>query len=109
VFKQLLMVAGMDRYYQVARCFRDEDLRSDRQPEFTQLDLEVSFMGQDAIIALTEDLVCTLFMQVLKVPLTAPFLRMTYADAIERCVHLVRDDRVSDDLDSDQSQSALRN
>lgn len=80
----MLMVSGIDRYYQVARCFRDEDLRSDRQPEFTQLDLEVSFLNQDGIISLTEDLVTALFQSVLGVELQAPFQRMTYAESIER-------------------------
>jgi aspartyl-tRNA synthetase len=84
LFKQMLMVSGIDRYYQVARCFRDEDLRSDRQPEFTQLDLEVSFMDQDSIVALTEDLVTTLFQQILDVGLHAPFQRLTYAESMER-------------------------
>lgn len=84
VFKQMLMVAGMDRYYQVARCFRDEDLRSDRQPEFTQLDIEVAFMGQDAILSLTEDLIGTLFSQVLGTTLLVPFQRMKYSEAMER-------------------------
>lgn len=85
LFKQMLMVAGVDRYYQVARCFRDEDLRADRQPEFTQLDLEVAFMDQDAIMRLTEDLLTHLFATVLGVQLDAPFQRMTYAAAMERC------------------------
>jgi aspartyl-tRNA synthetase len=84
LFKQMLMVSGVDRYYQVARCFRDEDLRSDRQPEFTQLDLEVSFMDQDSIIALTEDLVATLFERMLGVRLPAPFQRLTYTESMER-------------------------
>lgn len=85
LFKQMLMAAGVDRYYQVARCFRDEDLRADRQPEFTQLDLEVAFMDQDAIIRLTEDLLTHLFATVLGVHLDAPFQRITYATAMERC------------------------
>ena len=85
LFKQMLMVAGVDRYYQVARCFRDEDLRADRQPEFTQLDLEVAFLDQDGIMRLTEDLVSHLFASVLDTRLDTPFQRMTYADAIERC------------------------
>lgn len=80
----MLMVSGIDRYYQVARCFRDEDLRSDRQPEFTQLDLEVSFLNQDGIIKLTEDLVVTLFLSILGVELQAQFQRMTYAESMER-------------------------
>lgn len=83
LFKQLLMVAGMDRYYQIAKCFRDEDLRADRQPEFTQIDLETSFMGQDEIIAITEGMMRTLFQQVLNVDL-GELPRMTYAEAMLR-------------------------
>ena len=83
LYKQLLMVAGFDRYFQIARCFRDEDLRVDRQPEFTQIDIEASFIGQDDIIALTEGLIVALWGEVgLVVPST--FRRMTYADAMER-------------------------
>jgi aspartyl-tRNA synthetase len=84
LFKQMLMVSGIDRYYQVARCFRDEDLRADRQPEFTQLDLEMAFMDQDAIISLTEGLLSTLFREVSEIDLAVPFPRMTYAQAMER-------------------------
>lgn len=85
LFKQMLMAAGVDRYYQVARCFRDEDLRADRQPEFTQLDLEAAFLDQPALLALTEDLLAHLFDSVLGVQLQTPFQSMTYADAIEQC------------------------
>lgn len=85
LFKQMLMAAGVDRYYQVARCFRDEDLRADRQPEFTQLDVEVAFMNQDEILSLAEDVLVNLFATVLGVHLQAPFQRMTYADAMEQC------------------------
>ncbi len=84
LFKQLLMVAGMDRYYQVVRCFRDEDLRADRQPEFTQLDIETSFMDEDQIMSLTEDMLRTVFAKVLEVPLPNPFPRMPYSEAISR-------------------------
>ncbi|MEA5465773.1 aspartate--tRNA ligase [Leptothoe sp. PORK10 BA2] len=84
LFKQLLMVAGMDRYYQIARCFRDEDLRADRQPEFTQLDMEMSFMDQQEILELNESLVAHIFKMVKGIDLPRPFPRMTYADAMAR-------------------------
>jgi aspartyl-tRNA synthetase len=84
LFKQLLMVSGMDRYYQVARCFRDEDLRADRQPEFTQLDMEMSFMSQEEIIELNENLVCHIFKSVKGIDLPRPFPHLTYADAMNR-------------------------
>lgn len=83
LFKQLLMVGGCDRYYQIARCFRDEDLRSDRQPEFTQLDMEMSFMSQEEILNLNENLICHIFKEIKNVELPA-FPRMTYADAMDR-------------------------
>ncbi len=84
LFKQILMVAGFDRYYQIARCFRDEDLRADRQPEFTQLDMEMSFMSQEEIIRLNEDLVCHIFKKVKNITLPSPFPRLTYAEATLR-------------------------
>ncbi|MCR9185850.1 MAG: aspartate--tRNA ligase [Halieaceae bacterium] len=83
LFKQLLMVSGFDRYYQVAKCFRDEDLRADRQPEFTQIDIETSFMDEDGIMAITERMVRQLFTSVLAVDL-GEFPRMSWAEAMER-------------------------
>jgi aspartyl-tRNA synthetase len=84
LFKQLLMMSGIDRYYQIARCFRDEDLRADRQPEFTQLDIEVSFMDETAITGLMEEMIRDLFAEILDVNLPDPFPRMTYAEAMHR-------------------------
>ena len=84
LFKQLLMMGGMDRYYQVARCFRDEDLRADRQPEFTQLDIETAFMDEQAITTLMEAMIRELFAGVLGVDLPEPFPRLTYAEAVSR-------------------------
>lgn len=84
LFKQLLMMSGLDRYYQIVRCFRDEDLRADRQPEFTQLDIETSFMNEEEITGLMEELITTLFSELLKVELPVPFPRMTYQEAMQR-------------------------
>jgi aspartyl-tRNA synthetase len=83
LFKQLLMVSGFDRYYQVARCFRDEDLRADRQPEFTQLDMEMSFMSQEEIMQLNEELICQIFKEIKSVDIPLPFPRITYAEAMD--------------------------
>ncbi|EGD56052.1 aspartate--tRNA ligase [Gordonia neofelifaecis] len=83
LFKQLLMVAGMERYYQIARCYRDEDFRADRQPEFTQLDIEMSFVDEDDVIALAEEILVALW-KLIGVELTTPIPRMTYADAMRR-------------------------
>ncbi len=84
LFKQLLMMSGMDRYYQIVRCFRDEDLRADRQPEFTQLDLEMSFMSEDEIMNLMEGMIRNLFDSVLGVQLPDPFPRMSYEESMRR-------------------------
>ena len=84
IFKQLLMMSGMERYYQIARCFRDEDLRADRQPEFTQLDVETSFLSRDAIMDLSESLMRHVFARVLEVALPDPFPRMRYEEARAR-------------------------
>jgi aspartyl-tRNA synthetase len=83
-YKQMLMVAGVERYYQLARCFRDEDLRSDRQPEFTQLDIELSFIDREDMYALIEGLMATVWKDVIGVELKTPFLRMSYFDAMNR-------------------------
>ncbi|MGB4334835.1 MAG: aspartate--tRNA ligase [Chromatiaceae bacterium] len=84
LFKQLLMMSGMDRYYQIARCFRDEDLRADRQPEFTQLDIEVSFMDEDELMELTEEMIRRLFREILRAELPNPLPRLTYAECMRR-------------------------
>ncbi|MEQ8800179.1 MAG: aspartate--tRNA ligase [Salinisphaeraceae bacterium] len=84
LFKQLLMMGGMDRYYQIARCFRDEDLRADRQPEFTQVDIEMSFVDEADIVDLNEGMIRELFRSVLDEELPDPFPRMAYAEAIRR-------------------------
>ena len=84
LFKQLLMIAGTDRYYQIARCFRDEDLRADRQPEFTQLDIETSFLNEDDITSLMEEMIDLLFKKVLDIKLPSPFPRMSYQEAMNR-------------------------
>jgi len=84
LFKQVLMVAGVDRYYQIARCFRDEDLRNDRQPEFTQIDLEMSFVDREQVMSLMERMIAGVFRETAGIDLAPPFPRMTYAEAMGR-------------------------
>ena len=84
LFKQLLMMSGMDRYYQIVRCFRDEDLRADRQPEFTQLDIETSFLDEAGVMDINENMIRDMFKQVLNVDLPDPFPRMAYSEAMLR-------------------------
>jgi len=84
LFKQILMVAGIEKYYQIAKCFRDEDLRADRQPEFTQLDIEMSFINQEDIFALTEGLMRIIFKELKNIDLPVPFTRISYQDSLEK-------------------------
>ena len=84
LFKQLLMIAGFDRYYQITKCFRDEDLRADRQPEFTQIDIETSFLDEGEITALIEEMIRSLFQEVTRVELPKPFPRLSYAEAMSK-------------------------
>ncbi len=84
LFKQLLMIAGMERYYQLCRCFRDEDLRADRQPEFTQIDMEMSFVTEEDIYAVVEGLMAVLFQEILGLDVAPPFPRLTYAECISQ-------------------------
>ena len=84
LFKQLLMVAGMDKYFQICKCFRDEDLRADRQPEFTQVDLEMSFIDEEEIFAIIEEVISSIFKLVLNKEITRPFLRLTYSEVMEK-------------------------
>ena len=84
IFKQLLMISGFDRYYQIVKCFRDEDLRADRQPEFTQIDMEMSFIGEDDVFEITENMMVNLFGDLLKKDLQTPFPRLSYEVAVDR-------------------------
>jgi aspartyl-tRNA synthetase len=84
IFKQLLMIAGFDRYYQIVKCFRDEDLRADRQPEFTQIDMEMSFVGEDEVMDIAQGLMVKLFKDVLDIDLNVPFPQLSYEDAVGR-------------------------
>lgn len=84
LFKQMLMVSGMDKYFQIVRCFRDEDLRADRQPEFTQIDIEMSFIEQDDIMGIMEKMMQEIYGDLMGIQISAPFLRLTYAEAMER-------------------------
>ncbi|MFO7989358.1 MAG: aspartate--tRNA ligase [Desulfotignum sp.] len=84
LFKQLLMISGFDRYYQIVKCFRDEDLRADRQPEFTQIDMELSFVNEEQIMDIAEGLISAIFKNVLNMALHTPFSRLTYAEAMDR-------------------------
>lgn len=83
IFKQLLMVGGVERYFQIAKCFRDEDLRADRQPEFTQIDMEMSFISEEDVMNIAEGLVCKIFEEIKGIKLERPFMRMKYDDAID--------------------------
>ena len=84
LFKQILMVGGLDRYFQIVKCFRDEDLRADRQPEFTQLDMELSFVERDDVMQVVEGMIVLLFKELKSIELKRPFQRLTYAEAMDR-------------------------
>src|SRR5699024_4628517 len=84
LYKQLLMVSGMDRYFQIVKCFRDEDLRADRQPEFTQIDCEMSFVEEEDVMTMMEGMLKKIFKDVMDKEISIPFPRMTYAEAMSR-------------------------
>ncbi|MDH7606139.1 MAG: Asp-tRNA(Asn)/Glu-tRNA(Gln) amidotransferase GatCAB subunit C, partial [Melioribacter sp.] len=84
IFKQLLMISGMDRYFQIVKCFRDEDLRANRQPEFTQIDVEMSFVDVDDVISINEKFIQKLFKELKGIDIETPFIRMPYKEAMER-------------------------
>ena len=84
IFKQILMIAGFERYYQIVKCFRDEDLRADRQPEFTQIDIEMSFVEEDDVMSLMEEMLCTVVKEVKGIDLARPFPKLSYRDAMDR-------------------------
>jgi len=84
LFKQLLMIAGFDRYYQIVRCFRDEDLRADRQPEFTQVDLEMAFVDEDQVMGIFEDMMSVTFSEILGYQIALPIKRLEYREAMDR-------------------------
>lgn len=84
LYKQLLMLAGMDRYFQIAKCFRDEDLRADRQPEFTQIDLEMSFVNEDDVMTVNEGFMKRIFKELRGIDIETPFRRISYQEAMDR-------------------------